>query len=91
MSVQVINKNGKTVTLLNPSEKGRKYAAELKHGIKCTNDHKIKRMPDGSKIGLGDAERAYRAGYLDARKDSANCWKAQQKKAYTNTGTRKKK
>ena len=80
MAVRVKTRSGKTVTLLNPAEKGRKYAAELRAGIKCTNDHKIKRTKDGSKLALDKVERSYRAGYLQARKDSANCWKAQQKK-----------
>ena len=37
MAVQLKNKNGKTVTLLNPAEKGEKFAKELKGGFKRTN------------------------------------------------------
>lgn len=33
MAVTVKNKRGKEVTLLNPSEKGEKYGAELKSSI----------------------------------------------------------
>lgn len=80
MAVKVKSRSGKTVTLLNPAEKGRKYAAELRVGIKCTNDHKIKRARDGSAFALDKVERSYRAGYLQARKDSANCWKSKRKK-----------
>mgnify|MGYP001630770270 FL=1 len=80
MAVKVTSRSGKTVTLLDPAEKGAKYAAELRAGIKCTNDHKIKRTKSGVAIGLDRVERAYRAGYLDARKDSANAWKAGQAK-----------
>ncbi len=76
MARDVINRNGKVVTLLNPSEKGSKYAGELKRGIKQTNAGDFKRNSDGSLIVLNDAERAYRAGYLDAKKDSAKCYNA---------------
>ena len=34
---------------------------------------------DGS-IPLSDTQRAFRSGYLSAQKDSANAWKAKQKK-----------
>lgn len=76
MAREVINKNGKVVTLLNPSEKGGKYAGELKRGVKQTNAGDFKRNADGSLVSLTASERAYRAGYLDAQKDSANCYKA---------------
>ena len=80
MAVKVRNRNGKEVTLLNPAEKGRKYAAELKNNVRATNDHKIKRDESGKVMRLSKVQRSYRAGYLDARKDGANCYKAQQKK-----------
>ena len=80
MAKKVKRQNGTSVTLLNPSEKGRKYAAELRAGIHATNDHKIKRDKNGSPILLTDTEKAWRSGYLASRKDSANCWKAKQKK-----------
>ena len=38
MSVIWKNKKGKGVTLLNPAEKGRKAAQELKRGYHLTND-----------------------------------------------------
>ena len=79
MAKQVKTRNGKTITLLNPSEKGKKFAAELKTGIRKTNDGRYKPDKHGD-VGVSREGRAYRAGYLDARKDSARCWKAQQKK-----------
>ncbi len=76
MAVVVTNKKGKQVTLLNPSEKGRKCAAELRAGIHATNNQKIKKDKNGNSIPLTDTEKAWRSGYLAARKDSANCWNA---------------
>ncbi len=73
------NKKGKEVVLLNPAEKGRKAAAELKAGVHATNDHKIKKDANGQPLRLSKEARSYRAGYLDARKDSANAWKAGKK------------
>ncbi len=80
MARQVQGKNGRTVTLLNPSEKGRKYADELSNGVKLTNDEHLKMDKFNRPIPLSDTEKAWRSGYLAARKDSASCWKAQQKK-----------
>ena len=77
---KTITKGNKTVTLLNPSEKGAKFAKELKSGIKRTNSGSFKLTSDKKAIHLNDKERAYRSGYLDAQKDSANCWKAKRKK-----------
>ena len=80
MAVKVESKTGKTVTLLNPSEKGGKFAKELKSGYKRTNDGKYKVDKNKKGIKLNDQERAYRAGYLDAQKDSANCYNAKKGK-----------
>lgn len=63
MAVIVKNKKGKDVTLLSPKEKGHKYASELRNDYRFTNDMAVKQ------VGLSDKERAYRAGYLQARKD----------------------
>ena len=71
-----IYKNGKKIVLLNPAEKGAKAAAELKVGVHGTNDQKIKRDKFGNPIPLTDTEKAWRSGYLAARKDSANCYNA---------------
>ncbi len=80
MAFSYTNKKGHKVTLLNPSEKGKKFADELRSGVKITNDRDIKRDKNGDYVGLTDEARAYRSGYLDAQKDSANAWKAKQKK-----------
>ena len=65
-------KNGKTVHLLNPSEKAGKFAYELKHDRRFTNLGETK----GDAKFLTPEQAAYRSGYLDARKDGARAWKA---------------
>ncbi len=80
MPKTIIGRNGKQVTLLNPSEKGAKYAKELKQGVKRTNSGSFKLDENKKAVHLTAAERAYRGGYLDAQKDSAKCWKAKHKK-----------
>lgn len=79
MAVAYTSKGGKRVTLLNPAEKGRKYAYELRQGKKYTNSGTLKRNENGKAVTLGKKERAYRSGYLAARKDSAACYKAKRK------------
>ncbi len=69
-------KRGKEVTLLNPAEKGRKYASELKNGQRYTNQGELKVDKDSNPMSLSREQRAYRSGYLDSRKDSARCWRA---------------
>ncbi len=76
MAVKVTNKRGKQVTLLNPSEKGRKCADELRAGVRITNDGDFKRDNDGYAIPLTDTQKAWRSGYLAAQKDSAACYNA---------------
>lgn len=80
MSTRITTRKGKTITLLNPSEKGEKYADELRNNIRYTNDGKYKADKDGVVDSLSKTQRAYRSGYLDARKDSANCYKHLKKK-----------
>lgn len=77
---KVVNRKGKTVTLLNPAEKGKKYAKELKDNIHLTNDFAIKKDEHGKSIALDKPSRAYRAGYLASRKDSANAYKSAEAK-----------
>ena len=77
MSTIITGKNGGKVVLLNPAEKGKRYARELKHG-KNVN----------TKEELTDTQRAYRSGYLSARSDSAKCYNAQQNKQVTNKRSR---
>lgn len=76
---KVKNKKGKTVTLLNPAQKGKKFSKELKEGYAISNSGKYRRDEDGP-IPLSDTQLAYRSGYLDARKDSAKCYNYNQKK-----------
>ena len=73
-------KRGKYITLLNPAEKGKKYATELKHNKHITNDGVIKKNKKGQAKKLSDTQKAYRSGYLTARKDNAKCYKAQSRK-----------
>lgn len=75
MSVVVINRRGKEVTLLNSAEKGNKYALELKGGRALTNKLDIKKDYDGNPRALSDTQKAYRSGYLQAHKDSAKAFK----------------
>ena len=58
-----------------------KFAAELRTGMHYTNDGKYKPDKDGE-IGLTNEQRAYRSGYLDARKDSAKIHKYKERKGY---------
>ena len=66
--------NGKSVTLLNPAEKGNKYAVELKCNVHCTNEGDVKLDKNCKVQKLSKTSRAYRAGYLASRKDSANAY-----------------
>ena len=80
MAVTITTKKGKQVTLLNPSEKGAKFAKELKQGVKRTNTGSFKLDENKKSIKLTDVERAYRGGYLDAQKDSAKAYNARKAK-----------
>ncbi len=80
MPTYVKRKNGSTVTLLNPAEKAKKYALEIKSGARITNDGVEKKKKDGSALSLRDTQKSYRAGYLDARRDSAKVYKHNKKK-----------
>ena len=90
MAVKIRNKKGFFVTLLNPSEKGKKYANELSTGIRKTNDGRYKPDKNGD-VGLSEAQRAYRSGYLDARKDNAKAYKHNKKKKATKRRSSRKK
>lgn len=80
---RIMNEDGEVRTLLTPAGKGAKYAQELREDKHYTNDGAVKKYLGGSKEGrvkkLTPKERAYRAGYLDARKDSANAFKSKKK------------
>lgn len=68
------NRKGKTVMLLNPKEKAEKFVFEIKQKKRVSNDMSIIKGP------LTKEQQAYRAGYLDARKDSAKAYKHNVKK-----------
>lgn len=65
------SKRGKQVILLNPAEKGSKYAYELKTRQRVTNAGEFK-----GPRGLTKEQAAFRAGYLTSRRDSAKAYKA---------------
>lgn len=73
-------KDGKEITLLSPKGKGKKYAAELRTGMHFRNDGEYKPDKNGE-IGLTKEQRAYRSGYLDARKDIGKAFEARNKKS----------
>ena len=81
-SVWINKKTGNVVYLLNPSRKGAKYAHELKTGKRFTNNGQPKKNKNGYHLGLNKVQRSYRSGYLQARKDNANCYKAKKKNNY---------
>lgn len=62
--------------LLNPAEKSRKYAIEMKHKKCLTNDGKRKFGKNGKQIKLTDTQLAFRAGYLSAMSDSQKAFKS---------------
>lgn len=76
---KVTTKKGKTITLLNPSQKAEKYACELRERHAMTNDGRFKADEDGP-FPLTDTQKAYRSGYLDARKDSARAYNYNKRK-----------
>lgn len=69
-------RDGKERTFLTPDTKGKKFAVEIKQGIHYTNEAQPKVDRNGEVKPLTANERAYRAGYLDARRDSANAYNA---------------
>lgn len=83
MAVSIFNKKtGQLVkTLLNPAEKAKKYALEMKDGIKYTNNQDIKYKENSNDpITLSKKDYAYRAGYLQARIDSSKAFNHNKKK-----------
>ena len=67
-------KKGKKFIKLNPAEKSRKYAQELKSGKITSNGGEV----------LGklnkDTQKSFRSGYLQARKDNALAYKSNLKR-----------
>jgi len=76
--------------LLNPSEKGLKYAFELKHKRAITNSfrRKIDKKTGQTKV-LSKEQLAFRAGYLQHQKDSNRAFKAKHKSYKRKTKSRK--
>ena len=64
MAVIHKTRSGKKIVLLNPAEKAKRYARQMKKG---------KVAETGKKLSKTDL--AFRAGYLEARKDSAKAFK----------------
>ena len=54
---------------LSPQRKGKKAAHELKTGKRFCNDGEPKKGGNGQQLKVTKVGRAYRHGYLDARKD----------------------
>lgn len=69
------DKSQKEYTLLNQQGKIGKYSAELKSKQRFTNDGKAKTDKNGQPSMLSNSQAAYRAGYLNACKDSAKIHK----------------
>lgn len=68
--------DGTKFRILSPSEKGKKAAHELKTGKRVTNMNEPKRGRNGQQLKVTKQGRAYRHGYLDARKDIGQAAKA---------------
>ena len=63
MATVIKTKNNKKVVLLNPAEKGKRYARQMKDGkVKETGKE------------LKPTDYAFRAGYLAAQRDNAKAW-----------------
>ena len=77
-------------TFLNPARKAKKFAGELKRGKRYTNEGKPKRDSKGNHMTLTNEQRAYRGGYLDARKDNARAYKANKAKRAKARASKKK-
>lgn len=60
-------KNG--IILRTPAEKGKRYARQMRRGVIAETGEKLDKV-----------QMAYRAGYLDARSDSAKAYNHNRKK-----------
>lgn len=65
MSTQIKTKTGKKIVLLNPAEKAKRYARQMKKGTVTETGKKLTKT-----------DLAYRAGYLSARQDNAKAYKS---------------
>ncbi len=89
--VTIKNKKGREITLLTPREKGKKYAHELGSNHAFTNLGEVKTDESGNPKNLTKEQRAYRAGYLDSRKDIGKAAQAVKKKGQKKPGRKRQK
>ena len=79
----VTYEDGTQKVFLTPYGKGAKYAHELRLGHHVTNDGQVKVYSSGKNKGkaipLSEKAKSYRSGFLQARTDAANAWKAGRK------------
>ena len=78
--VRLTFEDGTKRVLLTPAGKAAKAAKELRDGVHMTNGGQVKSDKNGVVKPLTDSQRAWRSGYLAARKDSAKAYKASKKK-----------
>lgn len=64
-------KKGDNIVLLNPAEKGKRYARQLKHGY--VQETGVVLTPTG---------KSFRIGYLTARSDNAKAYKSLHPRKY---------
>lgn len=69
MATVIKTKSNKKIVLLDPADKGKRYARQLKSG-KVTETGQV----------LSNTDKAFRAGYLKARNDSAKAYMHNKKK-----------
>ena len=81
-----VTENGSV--LLNPSEKGLKYAIEMKHKKALTNKGKRKLDKKGKQKKLTKEQIAYRAGYLAHQKDCNKAFRAKHPRYRRKTANR---
>lgn len=74
MGTVITDSDGEVKTLLTPTGKAAKYVAEIKSDTQYTNNGEIKLNRNGRPKRLNAEQKAYRAGYLDARKDSSKIY-----------------
>ena len=73
---RLTNRDGETRVVLNPAGKAAKFAKELKENKRYTNSGTEKKDYAGKPLKLTKAQRRYRKGYLDARRDNSKAFKA---------------
>lgn len=74
LGTRITDSDGEIKTLLTPAGKAAKYVAEISNNMCCTNDGEVKFGKNGKPKRLTAKQKAYRAGYLDARKDNAKVY-----------------